>query len=108
MTQPGLFITQESIAPAAIKQRHLVAAPTRRGDIYFGSDGNAFANLPVGLTGQVLTVLDGVPSWEYLLTTGLAASRPSSGTFVGQQYFATDTHVLSIWDGSTWRTTTLT
>ena len=33
---------------------------------------------------------------------GLAAARPASSTVVGDRYFATDTGVLSIWNGSTW------
>jgi hypothetical protein len=60
----NVAITQESIVPGAIKQRHLVASPTRIGDLYYGKDGNSFTNLGIGTEGQVLTVSSGVPSWQ--------------------------------------------
>ena len=72
------FITQESIAPAAIKQRHLVPSPTQKGDIYYGKDGNSFANLPIGRSNQYLTVTGGVPAWQ-TGTTG--PSGPMFTTF---------------------------
>lgn len=34
--------------------------------------------------------------------SGLAASRPASGTVVGETYIATDTGVVSIWNGTVW------
>ena len=34
---------------------------------------------------------------------GVAASRPASGETAGALYFATDTGVLSIWDGTAWK-----
>ena len=43
-----------------------------------------------------------------LIERGLIADRPSDGTTNIQAYFATDTGVLSIWDGTQWLTTTLT
>ncbi len=57
------FITQESIAPAAIKQRHLVASPTQVGDMYYGKDGNSFANLSIGANGSVLYSTGSAPVW---------------------------------------------
>ena len=39
---------------------------------------------------------------------GLAADRPASGIATGDMYFATDTYVLSYWDGAAWRTVALT
>lgn len=59
---PIPIISQQNIAPGAIKQRHLVPSPTQKGDMYYGSNGG-FANLPVGTSGQVLTILNGVPVW---------------------------------------------
>ena len=44
------------------------------------------------------------------IRSGLAADRPTSGEEPLQgsaAYFATDTGVLSIWDGDAWLTTTL-
>jgi hypothetical protein len=99
-------IRQEMILPGVIKQRHLVSSPTQVGDMYYGN-GNSFLNLPAGIAGQVLTISGGVPVWSYLLTTGLAASRPTAGSFAGQQFFSIDTFVLSIWTGAAWKTTTL-
>lgn len=100
--------TQANIGAAAVKQRHLVAQPTQPGDMYCGLDGNSFSNIPIGTSGQVLMVVSGFPAWVSLLTTGVAANRPSSGTFTGQMYLSTDTDVLSVWNGSAWKTTTLT
>lgn len=36
------------------------------------------------------------------ITEGTAASRPASGSYYGQTYYATDTTVLSFWNGSIW------
>lgn len=41
-----------------------------------------------------------------LIFTGLAADRPDGTTEV-QAYFATNTNVLSIWNGTSWKSTTL-
>lgn len=41
------------------------------------------------------------------IVRGLAADRPDGSTRT-KAYFATDTGVLSIWDGTQWLTTTLT
>lgn len=106
--QTSLFITQENISPSAIKQRHLVSSPSQKGMIYYGKDGNSFSALSIGTTGQILTVVAGVPAWSSFPRTGVAASRPSSGRFTGDMYFSTDTFVLSAWTGSAWKTTTLT
>lgn len=42
-----------------------------------------------------------------LIFRGLAAARPDGTTDV-KVYFATDTNVLSIWNGSAWTTHTIT
>ena len=105
---PGIpLMFQQNIAPAAVKQQHLVPHPCQKGDIYYGYDGINFKRIAIGLVGQVLTVVNGIPAWKYLLTTGAAASRPSAGTFAGQQYYATDTFAFSVWSGSVWKSTTL-
>ncbi len=41
-----------------------------------------------------------------IIFRGLAADRPSGTTEI-QAYFATDSGVLSIWDGGAWLSTTL-
>jgi hypothetical protein len=106
--QQSQLVTQQMILPGTIKQRHLVGNPTQVGDMYYGLDGNSFANLPIGSEAAVLSVASGVPVWQaYRFPTGLAASRPSSGTVAGQMFFATDTFVLSVWSGAAWKTTTL-
>lgn len=43
----------------------------------------------------------------YIIVNGLSANRPSGSTHT-KAYFATDTDVLSIWNGSSWVSTTLT
>jgi hypothetical protein len=42
----------------------------------------------------------------YLMFTGLSANRPD-GTTHCKFYFATDTGVMSVWNGSAWLNTTL-
>jgi len=42
-----------------------------------------------------------------MVRAGLAADRPTSGEKDGAVFFATDTGVLSAWDGSAWLDTTL-
>jgi hypothetical protein len=37
-----------------------------------------------------------------------AANRPTAGSNFILAFFATDSHVLSLWDGAAWRTQTLT
>lgn len=45
----------------------------------------------------------------YIIIPGLAADRPTTGGDVGVfAYWATDTGVLSIWNGTAWLTETLT
>lgn len=39
---------------------------------------------------------------------GKSANRPKVGNNYCMAYFATDTHVLSIWTNSAWKSTTLT
>lgn len=102
---PNMYILSQNIAPGAINQQHLLSSPVAKGDLYYGRDGVHFARLAIGSTGQVLTVSAGVPIWKFLLTTGVAASRPTSGSFTGAQYFSTDTHILSIWNGAAWFST---
>lgn len=102
------LIFQQNIAPGVIKQQHLLPSPTRAGDLYYGKDGVNFSNLKIGSTGQILMVIAGVPAWVSFPQTGIATARPTSGRFTGDQWYSTDTKVFSLWDGSTWRTTTLT
>lgn len=96
------FLTQESIAPGAIKQRHLVASPTQKGDMYYGLDGNSFANLkigangavlyannsipvwlPIGSSSQVLTVTGGLPVWVTPAASGNTVTLLTNSTFTG-------------------------
>lgn len=100
-------IYKQNILPGAVSPRHLVVPVNpKNGDLYY-SNGTNFVKLAPGTTGQVLTNTDGVPAWNFLLTTGVAADKPNSGSFIGAQYYATDTFVLSIWNGSVWKSTTL-
>lgn len=110
-SQPGAntlsnTITQDQILPSAVKPRHLVVSPQINGQLYYG-DGTNFVGILPGDVGQVLTIAGSIPTWSYLLQTGIAASRPVSGAFVGAQYFSTDTFTLSIWDGSAYESVTL-
>jgi hypothetical protein len=49
--------------------------------------------------GQMFIDIIGSVVWN---NKGVASSRPASSTVTGDHYFATDTGVLSIWDGSDW------
>ena len=42
------------------------------------------------------------------IRAGTAANRPTSGEKAGAVYFATNTDVLSVWNGTTWVSETLT
>lgn len=42
------------------------------------------------------------------LRSGIATERPTEGELDGATFFATDTNVLSIWNGSAWVSETLT
>jgi len=43
----------------------------------------------------------------WVIFSGLAANRPDGTTQI-KAYFATDTHILSLWDGTSWFNVTLT
>lgn len=72
-------VSQDQIIPGAVKQRHLQSSPTQKGDMYYGKDGNSFANLPIGGTGALLNVKAGVPAWVAAGATG-ALLNIASGT----------------------------
>lgn len=105
--KPTIHVYQQDIVPNAIVQSHLNPYSPSKGDLYYGKDGVRFERLGAGSTGQVLQISNGVPTWGSVINTGAAASRPSSGTFIGQAYFSTDTFALSIWTGSAWKSVTL-
>ena len=42
------------------------------------------------------------------IRSGTAANRPTSGEKAGAVWFATNTDVLSVWNGTTWVSETLT
>jgi len=101
----GIQIGQMDIIPGEIKQRHLVPGNIQTGQIYYGLYGGNFTVLDIGQPGQVLMVVNGQPSWQNFPPTG--TSRPTSGRFIGDQYFNTSTGVFSIWTGAAWLSTTL-
>lgn len=84
----GQAITQDAILPGSIKQRHLVPSPTQKGDMYYGKDGNAFSNLPIGTNGQQLTVSSGVPAWTTPAT--VTVNRAFGFSSPGAQTVAND------------------
>jgi hypothetical protein len=45
------------------------------GDILYASAANTLSKLPIGSTGQILTVSAGIPSWAAAPTTGVPTSR---------------------------------
>lgn len=58
-------------------------------------------DIPPGVVTQTA-----IESNALLIHIGLAADRPDGST-PKKCWFATDTGVLSVWDGSAWKTTTL-
>ena len=101
------LITSEMLAPGIVKARHLYAYNPATGDIYYNQNGSRLSNLSIGDSGQILMVVDGLPSWQVFPQTGVAANRPTNGRFTGDQFFATDTFALSVYTGSAWKSTTL-
>ena len=102
------WITFENILPGGLRPQNLVPNPVAKGDIFFTGPNANFNRVGIETTGQVLQVVAGVPAWGSATNTGIATARPTTANFTGQMFFSTDTHVLSIWDGSQWRVTTLT
>ncbi|SRR5258708_4146453 len=109
------IIHQSQLPKAVIKQRHIGEgvpflwsglsskrptsgqSPPLGSSVYYSTDTHLL-NLWNGKTWD---------QYQYV-SSGVASSRPTAGTFVGQQYMSSDTHVFSVWDGATWRTVTLT
>lgn len=54
-------VAQMDILTAGIKQSHLVTGEKADGDLYYGDGANNFTRLPIGSTGQLLTVVNGTP-----------------------------------------------
>lgn len=104
--QIGIPLGQMDILPGEVKQRHLVPNPVRSGDVYYGDNGN-FKSVAIGTAYQILMVVNKVPTWVTFPQTGVHTSRPTSGRFVGDQYYAIDNFVLSIWNGAVWKSVTL-
>jgi hypothetical protein len=68
---------------------------TTTGDIEYESGTNTASRLPIGTTGQVLTVVSGVPAWS---TAGAASSAPViTQTVVAGQTFAANTTYAVRW-----------
>lgn len=85
---PGVAITQDSILPGSIKQRHLSAAPTKKGDIYYGKDGNSLTPLALGTAGYVITATATGPAYQAIPTQTL--NRAFGFSSPGAQTVAND------------------
>lgn len=57
------------------------------GDILYASASNVLASRAIGVSGQVLTVNAGIPSWQTPLITAIPVTAPQGGT--GQTAYAT-------------------
>ncbi len=81
------------------------------GDTYYRSSGGIFTRLPIGSSGQVLTVASGLPSWATpsgggggdSTTSDTYANRPAAGND-GNLFFPTDTMFIQRDTGSVWET----
>lgn len=47
-------------------------------------------------------------SGSFVIIFDIASNRPTAGTDRCKAFFATDTNVLSLWNGSAWKTQTFT
>jgi len=56
-------IFSQDVVSGAINQRHLYPGGNQRGDMYYGLDGVRFTRLPIGAEGQILKIVNGVPTW---------------------------------------------
>lgn len=57
-------LSQADIPTGTIKPRHLAKSLTlEKGALYYVDENGEFTKLAIGTTGQVLTVVDGVPAW---------------------------------------------
>jgi hypothetical protein len=102
------WILPQHIIPGGIRPQHLVPNPVQQGDIFFTGGNANFNRVGIGTTGQVLQVVAGVPTWGSATNSGIATARPTSGRYLSDMYYATDTNVLSIWNGTGWKSSTFT
>jgi hypothetical protein len=76
-----------------------------------GSSGQVLTSAGAGATPTWTTISSGsgtVTSVGMTVPTGLSVTPSTittSGTFAGQAFFSTDTHILSIWNGVAWYST---
>jgi len=66
--QASALVSQNAIIPGSIKPRHLVPGLTHDGDMYY-SKGSNFGRISAGTTGDLFTIIDGVPQWSTLLSS---------------------------------------
>ena len=63
-TGTPFLLHQSQFPKGIIKQQMLQASTTLAvGDLYYGDGSNNFIRLPIGTTGQKLTVAGGIPTW---------------------------------------------
>lgn len=79
--QPGAAMLQPWQFPSGIiRPLMLAATPTvAAGDQYYSSANGIFARLPIGTTGQVLTVSSGLPSWATPTTPTIGTANLADG-----------------------------
>ena len=71
--------TNRDLAPGVIDPRHLVVPTTPANGDMFYSNGTNFEKIPVGTNGQVLKLVNGIPTWATMGTTGPTGSRGATG-----------------------------
>ena len=74
-----IIITPGQLKPGVIDPRHLVVPTTPHNGDMFYSDGTNFQKIPVGTNGQVLKLVNGIPTWATMGTTGPTGSQGSTG-----------------------------
>lgn len=57
-------IYHTDIPPGTVKPRHLGVGEQAEGDLYYSNGGEGFVRIPAGTEGQVLTMIDGIPTWQ--------------------------------------------
>ena len=74
-----IIITPGQLKPGVIDPRHLsVPMSPKNGDMFY-SNGTNFVKIPVGTNGQILKLVNGIPTWASMGTTGPTGSTGSQG-----------------------------
>ncbi len=83
------YILSQQIVPLAIQEQHLVPPPLAKGDLIYSIDGVRFNKIPIGTSGQVLTVESGLPAWGNNVVVALTGTTPTIDLSLGNIFTLT-------------------